>query len=188
MDIKKIAPWDWFKKEEKTAEKGLPVPHRRGRDASFPGYHPVTQLHQEIDRMFDNLYRGFGWPSFNFDEPFLSGMTEGMLKPTLDVSAGEKEYAVTVEVPGVDEKDIQLELVNDTLHIRGEKKQEKEEKDKDYYRVERSYGSFHRLLSLPEDADQENISAMFKNGVMKIVIPRKALPKTETKKIEIKAG
>ncbi|MFZ2634507.1 MAG: Hsp20/alpha crystallin family protein [Desulfosalsimonadaceae bacterium] len=187
MDIKKIVPWDWFKKEEKTAEKGLPILHRRGREAGFSGYHPVSQLHQEIDRMFDSFYRGFGWPSFDFEGPF-SRMTEGVLKPTLDVSAGEKEYAVTVEVPGVDEKDIQLELVNDTLNIRGEKKQEKEEKEKDYYRVERSYGSFHRVLSLPEDADQENISAVFKNGVMKINIPRKSLPKTGTKKIEIKAA
>lgn len=187
MDIKKIMPWDWFKKEEKAAEKGLPILRHRGRDDNFSGYHPVTQLHQEIDRMFDNFYRGFGWPTFDFEGPF-SRMTEGVLKPTLDVSAEEKVYAVTVEVPGVDEKDITLELVNDTLNIRGEKKQEKEEKDKDYYRVERSYGSFHRMLSLPEDADQESINATFKNGVMKISIPRKALPKTETKKIEIKAA
>jgi len=187
MDIKKIMPWDWFKKEEKPSEKELPILRHRGRDDNFSGYHPVTQLHQEIDRMFDNFYRGFGWPTIDFEGPF-SRMTEGVLKPTLDVSAGEKEYAVTVEVPGVDEKDITLELVNDTLNIKGEKKQEKEEKDKDYYRVERSYGSFHRMLSLPEDADQESINATFKNGVMKISIPRKALPKTETKKIEIKAA
>jgi HSP20 family protein len=187
MDIKKIVPWDWFKKEEKTAEKNLPILHRRGRETGFSDYHPVSQLHQEIDRMFDHFYRSFGWPSFDFEGPF-SRMAEGILKPTLDISAGEKEYAVTVEVPGVEEKDIQLELVNDTLNIKGEKKQEKEEKDKDYYRVERSYGSFHRVLSLPEDADQENINAVFKNGVMTISIPRKALPKTETKKIEIKAA
>jgi len=187
MDIKKIVPWDWFKKEDKAAEKGLPIQRRSGRDTGFSAYHPVSQIHQEIDRMFDNFYRGVGRPSFDFEGPF-SRMAEGILKPTLDVSAGEKEYAITVEVPGVDEKDIQIELVNDTLNIRGEKKQEKEEKEKDYYRMERSYGSFHRVLSLPEDADQEKINAVFKNGVMKISIPRKALPKTETKKIEIKAA
>ncbi|RJP87819.1 MAG: Hsp20/alpha crystallin family protein [Desulfobacteraceae bacterium] len=187
MDIKKIVPFDWFKKEERAGEKGLPILHRRGRDTGFSGYHPVSQLHQEIDRMFDNMYRSFGWPSFSFEEPFLPRMTAA-LEPTLDVSATENEYDITVEVPGVEEKDIQLELVHDTLNIKGEKKQEREEKDKDYYRVERSYGSFHRMLSLPEDADQDNINATFKNGIMKITIPRKALPKTETKKIEIKAA
>lgn len=186
MDIKKMVPWNWFKKEEENSGKGVSAYTERGREAVFPAYHPMMRLHQEIDRMFDEFHRGFGWPFNNFDEPFRNPMAVGLLKPTLDISAGDTEYAITVEVPGVDEKDIQLELVNDTLNIRGEKKQEKEEKDKDFCRIERSYGSFHRVLSLPEDADQDGIQAVFKNGVMKITIPRKALPQAETKKIAIK--
>ena len=91
-------------------------------------------------------------------------------------------------MPGVDEKDVQLELINDTLKIKGDKKQQKEEKEKNYYRIERSYGSFQRVLSLPEDADQDNIKAVYKNGIMNITIPRKAAPKTEVKQIEIKTN
>jgi HSP20 family protein len=79
-------------------------------------------------------------------------------------------------------------LIDDTLKIKGEKKQQKEEKEKNYYRMERSYGSFQRILSLPEDADQDNIKASFKNGIMEITIPRKAAPKTEVKQIEIKTN
>jgi HSP20 family protein len=95
---------------------------------------------------------------------------------------------VSVELPGVDENEIQIELVNDTLKIKGEKKQQKEEKERNYYRMERSYGSFQRTLSLPEDADQDDIKAVYKNGVMNITIPRKAASKTETKQIEIKTS
>jgi HSP20 family protein len=113
-------------------------------------------------------------------------MADGMFKPTLDLSATDKEYTLTVEIPGVDEKDVNLEMVNDTLTVRGEKKQEKEEKDKDYYRVERSYGSFQRVLSLPDDVDQQGVKAVFKRGVLTISMPRKALPQPDIRKIEIK--
>jgi HSP20 family protein len=86
----------------------------------------------------------------------------------------------------VDEKDVKLEIVNDTLTISGEKKQEKEEKEKNYYRMERSYGVFQRVLSLPEDADQDKIKATFKKGILTVTVPRKALPKSDVKQIEIK--
>ena len=88
-------------------------------------------------------------------------------------------------MPGVDEKDVKVEIANDTLTIRGEKKQEKEENHKNYYRMERSYGSFQRVLSLPEDADQEGVSATFKNGVLTVTMPRKAAPQANVRRIEI---
>jgi HSP20 family protein len=109
-----------------------------------------------------------------------------VLKPTLDLSASENEYTVTVEVPGVDEKDLKIEVDKNTMIIRGEKKQEKEEKQKSYYRQERFYGSFRRILSLPEDADQDGIKAVFKQGVLNITLPRKALPKPDVRQIAIK--
>ncbi|MCI5137300.1 MAG: Hsp20/alpha crystallin family protein, partial [Candidatus Electrothrix sp. AR1] len=84
-----------------------------------------------------------------------------MLKPMTDLAASDKEYTVTVEVPGAEKDDIKIEVVNNVMTIRGEKKQKKEEKEKDYYRQERFYGSFQRVLSLPEDADQETIKATF---------------------------
>ncbi len=92
-----------------------------------------------------------------------------------------------MEIPGVDEKDVRLEIVNDTLTIQGEKKQENEEKGKNYYRMERSYGSFQRMLSLPEDADQNEVTATFKKGVLTVTMLRKALPKADVKQIEVKS-
>jgi HSP20 family protein len=185
MDIKKWVPWNWFKKEEEGP--GSPVPVRRAKKGIRRGdsdFSPAAYFHQEIDRMFDNFFNA--WPSFGMDRRLDPTVTDGMLKPTLDLSATDKEYAITVEIPGVDEKDVKLELVNDTLTIRGEKKQEKEEKDKNYYRMERSYGSFQRVLSLPDDADQDSIKAKFKKGVLKVSINRKALPHSNVKRIEVK--
>ena len=112
----------------------------------------------------------------------------GWLKPTLDLGATDKEYTISMELPGVEANEVKLELVKDTLKVSGEKRQEKEEKEKDFYRMERSYGSFQRVLSLPEDADQENIKAVFKNGVMTITLPRRSLPQSAVKQIEVKTS
>ena len=134
--------------------------------------------------MFDTYFGG--WPSAGFDRMFAPTSVDRWLKPTLDLSATDKEYAITIEIPGVDEKDVKLELVNDTLTVRGEKKQEKQEKEKNYYRMERSYGAFRRVLSLPEDADQDSIKAKFKNGVLKVTVQRKASAQTTAKRIEVR--
>lgn len=187
MDIKKLAPWNWFKNEEE--ESGATVPVKRtDKQFSFgegPSHHPVVELRREMDRLFENAFRGFG-PSAFRSEFFTPLTASGLLMPQVDIGASDKEYTITVEVPGVDEKDVKIEIANNTMTVRGEKKQEKEEKNKNYYRVERSYGSFQRLLSLPEDVNQEDIKATFKNGVLTIKMPRKTLPKSNVKQIEIK--
>ncbi len=182
MDVKKLVPWNWFKKEEEQETKPVAI-HHTYPQGSF--YGPLAQLHQEIDRLFDTVFRGFAaWPFGN--EGPVARLGEGILKPTLDIGATEKEYTITVEVPGVDEKDIQIELAGNTLTIRGEKRQEKEEKDKNFYRMERAYGTFQRVLSLPDDADQEHIEASFSKGVLTITIPRRAQRQEESKTIEIR--
>lgn len=187
MDIKKLAPWNWFKKEEEEGGATVPVKrtHKEATVAEGASFYPIFQLQREMERLFENAFRGFGLSPF-MSELFTPLTASGFLKPQVDVGASDKEYAITVEVPGVDEKDVKVEIANNTLTIRGEKKQEKEEKNKNYYRVERSYGSFQRVLSLPEDANQEDIKASFKNGVLTIKMPRKALPKSDVKQIEIK--
>jgi HSP20 family protein len=188
MDIKKLAPWNWFKKEEEDGGAVVPVKRKEQKSTlnDNVSYHPIIQLHREMDRLFENALRGFGLSSIS-NELFTPLSSSGLLKPELDVAVTDKEYSITVEVPGVNEKDVKIEIVDNTMTIRGEKKQEKEEKEKDYYRVERSYGSFQRVLSLPEDANQDDVKATFKNGVLTIKMPRKALPiKTDLKKIEIK--
>lgn len=188
MGIKKLGPWNWFKKEDELGTKSIPV-RREEAHKHHPALPAALQNFQrEFDRIFEQAFSGFG-----IEPSWLGGMqwprgADGMLKPTLDLAATDKEYKITVEIPGVDEKDVKIEIANDTLMIHGEKKQEQEERDKDYYRVERSYGSFERLLALPDDADQESVKAAFKKGVLTIRISRKALPKEDIRKIEIKSA
>ena len=174
MDIKRLNPWNWFSHEENQAHN-LPVQRRVSS-----GHQALTQLHNDIDRMFGNVFPGVGWGRmFDYED--------SLLRPHVDVASTEKEYTITVEVPGVDEKDVKLELAPDgALIVRGEKKQEKEQKDSNVYRSERSYGSFERTLSLPEDASRDSIDASFKNGVLTITCPRKAVAQTPTKRIDIK--
>jgi HSP20 family protein len=186
MDIKKIVPWNWFNKEDEGAGKTIPVRHGGLREQEYPLFSPVTQLRQDIDRIFDHAFRGLGFPPFGGDRLFSSPIAGGMLKPTLDVGATDKEYSITIEIPGVDERDVKLEITGNTLTIRGEKKQEKEERERDYYCVERSYGSFQRVLSLPDDVDQERVEAKFAKGVLTVSLPRKTMPQSEVKRIEVK--
>jgi HSP20 family protein len=185
MELKKLAPWNWFKKEEEI-DHAVPVKHDAKRTfAPERPYDPVVQLHRDIDRVFDHFFRGFNLPSLGGMDPFPSLEEAGILRPKIDLSAAEQEYLLTVEIPGVSEKEVSVDINGSTMIIKGEKKQEKEEKEKNYYRIERSYGSFQRVLSLPEDVDQEAIRARFKNGVLSITMPRKALPQGEVKQIEI---
>ena len=186
MDFKKLAPWNWFKKEEEESGSTVPVRHHAPHPPAggLPG--PFVQLQREMDRLFADFFTGSGSAPFRYEGLFAGPLASGLLKPTLDIGATEREYTISVEVPGVDQKDVKIEITNNTLTIRGEKKQEKEEKEKNFYRMERSYGSFQRTLSLPDDADQEKINAVFKNGVLTVTMPRKALPQAEVKRIEIR--
>ena len=185
MDIKKMAPWNWFKDEEEGGGSTVPVARTKFQISPFESsQHPMMQLHREMDRLFENAFRGFGISPFKTEFPSLT--STGLLKPQVDVAVSEKEYSIAVEVPGVDEKDVKVEIANNTMTIRGEKKQEKEEKEKNFYCMERSYGSFQRVLSLPEDADDEKVKAEFKKGILNIRVPRKELPKSDVKKVEIK--
>ncbi len=182
MELKKFVPWNWFKKEDEfTRQSTLPV-IRRGDSQTLS---PVRQFHQEIDRMFDEFFHGFGFPSMGLGRNFPSLAQSEWLKPTVDIEADEKEYTISVEIPGVEEKDFSLELNDSTLSIRGEKRQQKEDKQTDYYRMERSFGSFQRVISLPEDVNQDGINAKYTNGVLTIKLPRKPSAKTESRKIQI---
>jgi HSP20 family protein len=174
MDIKKLNPWNWLSREEDQARNAA-TQHRVPQ-----GYSPLMQLHRDIDRMFDTVFPGIGWGR-------LLNVDDELLRPRADVASTDKEYTITVEVPGVDEKDVKLEITHDgQLVVRGDKKQEKEQKGKNFHRVERSYGSFQRTFSLPEDANQENINASFKDGLLTVTLQRKAISQTPAKRIEIK--
>jgi HSP20 family protein len=134
-------------------------------------------LHREIDRLFDDLTNGFG----------LSG-SQGTsnLMPSIDVTETDNEIAITVEMPGLERKDVDISLENDVLTIRGEKKMEaeKDDKDKNVHLAERSYGVFYRVLQLPPGVDPSSVQATMSKGVLKITIPKPA--RSAAKKIEVK--
>jgi len=184
LDIKKWNPWNWFRQEDEKEGGRFLATRRTGQNgSSLPSMYtgnPLWDLHREMDRLFDNVFQRF--------DSFPAVADAIMLKPNVDIKENKKNYKITVEVPGVEENDVKLEFSEGTLTVSGEKKHEKEEKDENYHCVERSYGSFRRVLSLPEDIDEDAIEAKFKNGVLTITVPRKqiAKPKDETKMIEIK--
>ena len=104
----------------------------------------------------------------------------------MDVSETDKEIEITAELPGLEEKDVQINVSDNILTIRGEKKAEKEQKDKNYRLVERSYGSFERSLELPDDVNADGIKASIDKGVLKVVVPKPA--PAQSKKIEVKSA
>lgn len=188
MDINKLAPWNWFKGEGDEAGAVVPV-QRSEAPEQLPEtgiYHPLALLHRRMNQLFDTTFRGFGMPPLGFDLQFPQFTHSGLIKPQVNIGGNDKEYEITVEIPGVDEKDVKIEITGTTMTISGEKKHEKEEKKKNYYRMERSYGSFQRVLSLPGDADQDEAKATFKNGILTVKMQRKALPQKDVKQIDIK--
>ena len=180
MNIKKLAPWNWFKDEEAAQDGAMPIQRTGHRGEVLPW----SQIHDQIDQLFDQAFRGFGLsPGKDAFPAWMGG--DMLLKPSVDIGATDERYTITVEVPGVEEGDVSLELDGDRLIIRGEKRQESEDRQKDFYRVERSYGSFRRVLTLPQDADYDAINARFRNGVLKITLPRSGEPETRGRVIEI---
>ncbi|MDR4503308.1 MAG: Hsp20/alpha crystallin family protein [Candidatus Scalindua sp.] len=144
--------------------------------------HPVATLHREVDRLFDDFFKGFGgFPSLPFREERLTEFS-----PKINVSENDKEIEVSVEVPGMDQNDVEVNVRDDVLTIKGEKKEEKEEKDKEYYHVERSYGSFYRSLQIPCEVDHDKVKAEFKKGVLKIYLPKSEKARENVRKIEVK--
>jgi len=134
-------------------------------------------LRQEMDNLFDRF----------FDRrPFAGEGTVSLWRPVLDVSETPKQVVVKAELPGVDPKEIDISLHDNILTLRGERKQEKEEKDENYHRVERSYGAFVRSFRLPAEVESEKVDASYKDGVLTIKLKKTA--KSAAKKIEVKAG
>ena len=188
MNLQQLNPWNWFAHEEANKTSTIPVkrnPEKTEEKTAPNATHPMLQLHREIDRLFDDAFRGFSLPSFNARWPDDGIFSAAGFQAKLNVASDDKAYHISLEAPGLTEKDITLELNKGVLSIRGEKKEESETKDRHYYRVERSYGSFQRVLALPDDCDQGSINASMKNGVLDISVARKALPASETKRIPI---
>jgi HSP20 family protein len=172
----------------------VPVTQEKHSFSSPPlqPWQPLESLHRGIDRLFDDFGRGF-WqplsPSIFAAEPlWRHEVTWGAAAPAVDVAESEKAYEITAELPGMDEKNIEVKVSDGSLTIKGEKQEEKEEKKKDYYLHERHFGSFERSFGLPEGVDTNKIEAAFKKGVLTVTLPKKPEAQKPAKKIEVKAG
>ena len=137
---------------------------------------PLMGLRNQIEDLFDRYFQDWSdrWPRIGelWDVEPGFGLKGFMRAPTVDMSETDKGYEVTAELPGMDEKDLEVNVTDDVLTIAGDKREEREEKKKDYYLQERRYGQFRRSLRLPQDADADKISARFDKGVLSVEIPR----------------
>jgi HSP20 family protein len=138
---------------------------------------------REFSTLQDRINRAFreSRSQGGHDEP----LTASSFAPAVDVYEDEHTVTLKIEVPGIDEKDIDVRLENNTLTVHGERKIEKEEKEENYRRVERQYGSFTRTFTLPTTVDSEKVSATYDKGVLKIALPKKAEAKPKQIKVNV---
>src|SRR5271165_5673282 len=142
----------------------------------FEPFREVATLQERMNRLFRETYNEAGR-----DE----SLTASSFAPAVDVYEDEHKVTLKIEVPGVDEKDIDVHVENNVLAVHGERKIEKEEKEENYRRVERQYGSFTRTFTLPTTVDSEKVSATYDKGVLKISLPKKAEAKPKQIKVNI---
>ncbi|OPY99264.1 heat-shock protein [Bradyrhizobium sacchari] len=162
MAVRDLIPWS---RNQEVA------PPRGTRD-------PFMTLHREMNRLFDDVFRGFGGES-------LSPLMEGQFSwPKIELGETDKGLTISAELPGMTEKDVQIEIANGMLTIRGEKKSERKEEGR--YFTDRYYGSFQRQIAL-EDVEEDKAEASFKDGVLTISIPKSENPRAGVKRIAIKS-
>ncbi len=158
------------------------IPWNRGREVANRGIedtHPFLALHREMNRLFDEAFRGFGRPSWADER---NGSSQSFGWPSVEVEDGEKEITVRAELPGLEEKDVELALENGALVIRGEKNHEASD-DKRLW-SERYYGRFERRIPI-DDVEEEKAHASFKNGVLTVKLPKSPTARQEVRRIPI---
>jgi HSP20 family protein len=171
----------------------VPVKSEERRGMLESPWESLMSLRDEIDRMFGEIWSGESLSPFRRRAratPFRSiPFAWGPGMPAVDVIDKEKEVQVRAELPGMDEKDIDVRLSGDTLTIQGEKKEEREEREEggSYYVSERRYGSFQRSFRVPEGIDRDKVDASFRKGVLTITLPKTPEGQQKTKKVEIKS-
>ena len=170
----------------KTGEKATEL------SSALQAWRPFESLRREVDRLFEEFDRNSWRSPFRrsaFDiEPFWRRELSWGAAPAVDIVEKDNAYEVMAEVPGLEEKDIEVTFANDVLTIKSEKQEEKEEKKKNYYLHERHFGSFERSFRVPEGVDTDKIAASFKKGVLTVTLPKKPEAQKPAKKIEVKAA
>ncbi|MEN3377845.1 MAG: hypothetical protein V7604_3200 [Hyphomicrobiales bacterium] len=164
MAIRDLIPWN---------NRGRDVSVRRGEEMT-----PVLALHREMNRLFDDVFRGFDLTPFGSDRFFNAGINW----PNIEVSETDKDVKVTAELPGLEEKDVDVELANGVLAIRGEKKIETDDKDRLF--SERYYGRFERRIPV-DDVEGDKVAASFNNGVLTVTLPKSQTAQQKVKRIAI---
>ncbi|NNM71497.1 Hsp20/alpha crystallin family protein [Enterovirga aerilata] len=164
MAVRDLMPW---------GRTRSPLPSERAGGGELT---PFFALHREVNRLFDDVFKGF-------DGSIPSVFGRGASWPSLEVTANDNEVRVSAELPGLEEKDVEVTVDGDVLTIRGEKRSETEDKDKHF--SERYYGRFERSLSLPFEVDESRAQAGFRNGVLSITLPKSAKAEERAKRIPI---
>jgi HSP20 family protein len=165
MSVRDLIPWS-------RGDERAPSIYR-GSDMD-----PFLSLHRNVNRLFDEVFRGFDTPSM-----FSRTMPGNGSWPNVEISENEKEIRVVAEVPGLDEKDIEVVLDDGVLTLRGEKKSETEDKERQF--SERYYGRFERRLALGREVEDDNVTATFKNGVLEVKLPKTAKAQANAKRVAI---
>ena len=162
------------------------------RETEVQAWRPFDSLRREVDRLFEDFDRDFWRIPFRrsvFDvEPFWRRQLKWGSAPAVDIVETDNAYEVTADLPGMEEKNIEVKLAKGGLTIKGEKREEKEEKKKEYYLHERHIGSFERRFALPEGVDTDKIEASFNKGVLTVKLPKKPEAIKPEKKIEVKTA
>lgn len=165
MNISDLVPW-----RERRA-----IQRRNGDDM-------ISSMRQEMDRLFDDFFR-------SWDPQRLDAEEGSLINPALNLAETDEVIEATMELPGLSQEDIEITLSRDGLTITGEKKEEGEEQGKNYFRRERSYGYFRRIIPLPVDAvEADRVEAAFDKGVLKVTMPKKEAAKGQARRIEVKAS
>src|SRR5271157_1580002 len=157
--------------------------------AAMQAWRPFEGLRREVDRLFEDFTMNpfklpFRRPAFDI-EPFWQAES-WIAAPAVDLVEKENAFELTAELPGLDEKNVEVKVANGVLTIKGEKQEDKEEKNKDFHMRERRFGSFERALRIPDTVDADKIEASFKKGVLTVTLPKTVEAQKPVKKIAVK--
>ena len=155
------------------------VPTARSPFEGFFGANAFGSLQEEINRLFDDVWGTA--PAATEAAP----ATATAMRPRVDLAESEEAYEISAEMPGLKEDEIEVNVTDDVLSVKGEHKSEAEKKDERYHVRERSYGSFQRSFRLPANADADGVSARFENGVLSVTVPKLAEAKAQSRKIAV---
>jgi len=166
MPMRDLIPWG--------SNKGSDVAKREEDN-------PVSSLQRDVNRIFEDFWK-------RFDQPFAEFGHWAPDSPRTDVAETQSALEISIELPGIDQKEIDVSLTNNTLTIKGEKRNNREESNRGYHLSERSYGSFYRSIPLPAGVDTDKASAEFKNGVLIVTLPKTQEALSQVKKIAVQAS